>query len=214
MRRGGTWAGGCPAGGAGGARRRLDRRVLRVGAAVARGDGGSGADRRRGPPPRRGAPRGRRPGRGCSGRVRPGRGDGRVASRVHAQGRAVPYDGRAAGGGDARARVPGHVAPGRTARVRLLRDRGDVPRLGRHAHAIPSAHGFGRVVGGPRPPAHQRRWSVPEARVPGGPPRPPAGAGGGGPPPDLAPPAAPADPPPFPPPARPPPPVPARAPPP
>src|SRR5947207_8899067 len=55
-------------------------------------------------------------------------------------------------------------AAARTARVRLLRDRGDVPRLGRHAHTIPSAHGLGRVVGGPRPAAHQRRRSVPEAR--------------------------------------------------
>src|SRR5438105_843606 len=73
--------------------------------------------------------------------------------------------------------VPGHVAPRRTARVRLLRDRGDVPRLGRHAHAIPSAHGLGSVVGGPRPAAHQRRRSVPEARSRGRRPRLRDGAG-------------------------------------
>src|SRR2546425_11387733 len=130
----------------GGARGGVHGRVLRLDSAGPGRDGGGGADRGRRAAPRRGTPlRG-----GTCGRRRRAvcarRGGGRERGRPRPRRRAVPGDDRAARGGATRARLPVDLAGRRAARVRILRRRGDVPRLRRHAHTVPAARRLGAPV--------------------------------------------------------------------
>src|SRR5205814_3344691 len=91
-------------------------------------------------------------------------GHGREPARPFPDRRPVSPHGRARGGGAARARLSAHLAAGRAARVRLFRGRGDLPGLGRHAHAVPHPHRLGTPVDRARPAAHRGVGAIHPAR--------------------------------------------------
>src|SRR5437016_4250999 len=108
-------------------------------------------------------PRGR-PRRWRGRAVCPRRGHGCEPGRPRPHRRPVPPHGRAAGGGAPGTRLSAHLAPGWPARVRLFRGRGDLPRVRRHAHAVPHPHRVGAALDRARPAAHLGMGAVPPAR--------------------------------------------------